>query len=921
MPAERPDAPDADDRRPPRLAERVLLSRLPAEIADALAGDLEHDYRTRVLPARGALRADLWYWSQALLVRGGALRRSAGRLAAVRPVRGEGGGPLREGGRRSLGSLLPLHPHDLRYALRRLAGSPGFTLVAVLSLGLGIGANTAMFSLVNSVLIRELPVRAPEELVEIYTSESDGFAYSTSSNPDFQDLRAFAAGSGVFSGVVGNRTFIARVEREGRPEVAFGELVSWDYFDVLGVPMALGRSFLPTEDVTPGTHPVAILGHRTWVQDFGQDPAVLGRDVYLSGRPYTIVGVLPEAFSGSMPVLVTGFFVPLMMTEQLMGPGQLERRGSRSMFLKGRLAPGVTVEQANEALSSFSAGLASAWPETNRDREMSALASGDVALHPLVDKALVPVAALLLVVVGLVLLIACANLASFLLARAEDRRKEIAVRLALGAGRGALVRQLLLETLVLALLGGVAGLVLAHGTLGALLALRPPLPIPVSFDIPLDRTVLLFTAAVSLAAGILFGLAPALQATNPDVAPTLKNEGTGGGVPRGLSLRNGLVVVQVALSLVLLIGAGLFVRSLEKAQRIDPGFDTGPAALVWPMPQMSGYQGPEEVAGFLEAYEERLLAHPAIEAVVQADRLPLGSAVQTAGFVLPEVPSDAPEGDHDIDNASVSPSYFEGMGVPILFGRGFLEGDLDGAPVVVVSEAFQRRYYPGRDVVGMRIGQPRGEELTIVGVARDTKVRTLGEAPRPYVYQLHGQGSPLGMQFLVRGRGTSEDLLAAARAVLDEVDPDMVVLDARTLDDHLALMLFPPRMAALLLTVFGGLALGLAAIGIYGVVSYAVAKRQREMGIRMSLGASARDVVGMAVGGGMRLVAAGGVVGVVLAGAVTWAISGFLYGIGATDVVTFVAIPLLLSGVALLAAWVPARRASRVDPVRALRGE
>jgi predicted permease len=806
---------------------------------------------------------------------------------------------------------------DFRYACRRLLRSPGFSAVAVLSLALGIGANTAMFSLVNAVLIRRLPVRAPEELVEIYTSESDGYAYSTSSYPDFQEMRAL---DNVFAAVVGTRTFLARVERGDRPETAFGELVSWDYFQALGVPMALGRSFLAEEDATPGTHPVTVLGYRTWVNDFGRDPAIVGSTVRLGGTPFTVVGVAPEAFTGTMPVLVTGYYVPLMMTHLLMGgdTDQLQHRGSRSMFLKGRLKPGVAVEQANAALKALSASLAEAYPDYNKQRVISALPSGDVALHPFVDRMLKPVAGLLLGVVGLVLLIACANLASFLLARAEDRRREIAVRLALGATRAALVRQLLAETLLLAALGGVAGFVLAGWTLKLLMAFQPPIPIPVDLDVSLDRTVLWFTAGVSLLAGLAFGLAPALQATNPDVAPTLKAEAGRTGKPGRFNLRHVLVVTQVAFSFVLLIGAGLFVRSLQKAQRIDPGFYTGPGAFVWPMTELSGYDTPEKQRAFDEEAVARLLAHPDIEAVALMDRSPLGVGVQTGGYVLPGVPSEHPEGYIDIDNAHVSSSYFEAMDVEIVRGRAFTEADTEGERVIVVSEAFVDRFYPGKDVVGRTIGDA-DNPLRIIGVARNTKVRTLGEEPRPYLYELRGQPSYFGGMFFVRGRASSAELLAAARGILEDMDPDLAFFEAKTMDEHLALMLFPPRMAALLLGVFGGLALLLSAIGIYGVVSYAVARRTRELGIRMSLGATARDIQVMAVGGGMRLVLIGGAVGVVLAGGVTWSISRYLYGISSTDVVTFAAIPVLLTGVALVAALVPARRASAVDPVTALR--
>lgn len=897
----------------------MLARRLPEEVAEPIIGDLIEEFARRADAGVPGPANRLWFWFQLVTLRAGALRRAARRLDARRPT-SERNQPHRAATRApDPWSRFPMHPNDVRYALRRLLRTPGFTSVAVLSLALGIGANTAMFSLVNAVLLRGLPVEDPDELVEVYTSDSGGFEYATSSHPDFVDLRD---GNDVFESVVGTRTTIARLDVDGSPRVAFGELVSWNYFQTLGVPMALGRSFLPEEDETPGTHPVVILGHRSWNQDFGGDPYVLGRAIHLNGRPYTVVGVAPSAFTGSMPVLVSAFFTPTMMTDVLMGSEQLARRGSRSTFLKARMHPGVTPEQADAAVEALSTALAAEYPDTNEQRIMSVVPSGDVALNPMVDRVLAPVAALLLGVVGLVLLIACANLASFLLARAEDRRKEIAVRLALGAGRRRLVSQLLVETTMLAVMGGVAGLAMAHWTVQAMMAFQPPLPVPIDFEISLDRSVLLFTGGVSLLAGLMFGLLPALQATNPDVAPTLKNEGTGSGTPRRLNLRGAMVVTQVTFSFVLLIGAGLFVRSLQKAQLIDPGFDTGPGALLWPMPELSGYETPEAVEAFYVELEAALLADPMIRAVALADRLPLGAGVQTGGYVIPGHPSEAPGGEHDIDNANINAKYFDAMGVEIVAGRGFEDSDRDGARVIVVSEAFVRRFFPGEDPIGRTIRDGPDAELRIVGVAADTKVRSLGEEPRPYVYELQGQVTFFGMQVVVKGEASSPELVAAARRVLDRVSPEMVLFEApKTMNDHLALLLFPPRMAALLLTVFGGLALLLAAVGIYGVVSYAVSKRTRELGIRMSLGATAADVTSMAIRGGMRLVALGAVLGVLLAGGVTWSISGYLFGISPTDVVTFLTIPLLLCGVALLAAWAPARRASRVDPVRALRAE
>jgi predicted permease len=553
---------------------------------------------------------------------------------------------------------------------------------------------------------------------------------------------------------------------------------------------------------------------------------------------------------------------------------------------------------------------------------MTLLPVGDVAIHPIVDGALVPVAALLLGVVGLVLLIACTNLAAFLLARAEARRAEIAVRLSLGASRLRLVRQLLVETTVLALLGGAGGLLLARWTVDLLVGFRPPLPIPLSLDFPLDARVLAYTVGVSLLAGVLFGLVPALQSTRAEPGAGLRAQGARGGTGRG-RLRGSLVVAQVALSLVLLVGSGLFVRSLGRAQHLDPGFYTGPAALLWPQLELSGLSE-DEGRDFRRVYRERLEARAEVTGVTFTDVLPLGFAVQTSDVGVPgsAVESTRPDGLHSVDQAWTAPGYFEVMEVPIVRGRGFGEQDVEGSETVaVVSEAFAARFWPGQDPVGRALTHGRERPLRVVGVARDTKVRSLGEDPRPRIYFASSQRYLEGLQVIVKGSASSAELLRLARDEALALRPDLVFFDQRTMEEHMAIHLFPPRMAALLLSVFGGLALLLAAVGIWGVVSHAVARRTREVGIRVSLGATGGEVVRLLVGGGMKLVALGVAGGLLLAAGAGVVLARFLYGVGALDPVTFLGIPALLGGIALIAAWLPARRAARVDPVRALRTE
>jgi predicted permease len=814
---------------------------------------------------------------------------------------------------------------DLRYAFRRMGKSPGFTAVAILSLALGIGANTAIFSIVNTILMGGVPMRAPEELVEIYTSEANhGYPYSVSSVPDLMDLRER---TDLFTGVAGYEGFISRYETDEATHPVVGELVTHDLFAVLGIQPALGRFFAPEEGQTPETHPVVALGHSFWESRLGGDPDVLGRSIRVGGTLFTVVGVAPrELQSLTAPGFTMDMWAPYQMAGVLSIDGdgyEFDQRGSQSVFVRARLQPGITVDEVRVALAAMSAQHQAAYPDTWRGKEFNVLPTTEVSIHPVVDGPLKGVAALLLSAVGLVLLIACVNLAGFLLARASDRRKEIALRLALGARRSVLIRQLLVETMVLGLLGGAAGLLVARWVLGALVTFQPPIPLPLNLEFSLDGTVLLFTGMVSAGAGLLFGLIPALQSTNPDLAPTLKDEaGAVTGSRRRLTLKNALLVGQVAISTLLLLGAGLFLRSLSSAQNTDIGFSARDGAVAWVLVSMLGTDQ-DETELIIQTLEERAVAIPGVERVATAEMLPLGVGLQTTSWVIPGVEPPSGEEFINIRYNRVSSTYFEVMGIPMVAGRAFSTEDRVGSePVAIVSEATARRYWPGESPIGKEIRRGRQETpYRIVGVAGDTKVRSLGEEFQPYVYLSRPQTTPAGAQLIARGTLPDAQIAGELRRMIREVDPRLVIMETKTLPEHLSVQLFPPRAAAALLGAFGLLALILASTGLYGAVAFSVSKRAREMGIRLSMGASAEQVLGMVLRGAMGPVLVGTALGWLLSLGLSQALRGFLYGISAVDPVTFLGVPALLLGVALLAVLVPARKASRVSPVEALRSE
>ncbi len=816
---------------------------------------------------------------------------------------------------------------DIRYSVRLLLRNPTFAIIATISLALGISANSAIFSVMDKLLVRSLPVKAPEQIVLLSAeSVNPRFLNNVFSYPDFVDYRDH---NQVLSGLIAFTTAEARIGTAEETDRARVEIVSGNYFDVLGVPAAKGRTFLPEEDRTPGTHPVVVLSHGAWQRRFGSDPNIVGKLVVLNDASYTVVGVAPKGFTGMRVEFPSELWAPAMMRSQLI-PGAVSILNRRFVWLKlaGRLKPNVSMEQAQASLDVLARQLREAHTPPG-DRNLSFYerrmllepgGRGISFLRTELNKTL----RLLMAVVGLLLLIACANVATLLLARSTARRKEIAVRLALGASRGRLVRQLLTESLLLSVVGAGAGLLLVPWWNDLLLAFQRNINLhQTSLGGSVDTRVLGFTIVVSVLCSAIFGLAPALQSSRPELVPALKDSDPLSGRHEGRwNLRNLLVVAQVALALLVLIGAGLFIKSLSNLFAIDPGFRTEKILLLpieLPRQRYSGGKANE----FFRQLSERLKTLPGVEAVSTASITPLSGSVAKMSVII-EGYQAKPNENVGIDYNEVGPGYHELMGIPIVQGRGFTERDKGGAPVVVViNEALARLYFPDQNPIGKRISSGPGNPWwQIIGVTRDFKTQRLTEVPVPHL-DLPALQRPYGnfARVLIRTTAEPAKLLPAAQQEVKAVDRSASIVRATTLSEELNNSIAPARMATTLTSLFGLMALLLASVGLYGVMVYSVTRRTREIGIRMALGAQRWEVLGLVLRDGIAIVALGVALGIVSAFAATRLIVSQLYGVSATDPLTFVAVSLLLTGVALLASYVPARRATRVDPMVALRYE
>jgi putative ABC transport system permease protein len=901
MPYKLPQDWEKEVRR--RLARVQLEPAHEAEVIEELAQHLEDVYQRSL--RSGATEAEAKNAALQELATDDLLQKEMRRTETPFKESPVAGGPTNSN---FVADLL----HDLRYAARLQRKNPGFTIVAVIALALGIGANTAIFSVVNTVLLRPLPYKDPDRLVMVWEDATKhGYPRDTPAAANFVDWRHQ---NQVFEGMAAMADMSFNLTGSGDPERLEGRRVSASLFPLLGVEPHLGRVFTAAED-QPGTQRVVLVSYALWQRRFGGDPGIVGKPLTLNGESHVVVGVMPARFQ--FPSSDDQAWVPMALSQQEAG-----NRNRHYLQVMARLRPGVSLAQAQSEMSTIAARLQQQYPQSNAE-----LGAAVQPLHEHLVGDIKPALLVLLGAVGLVLLIACANVANLLLARAAVRQKEIAVRVALGARRWRLIRQFLTESVLLSSLGGLVGLAVAYGGLVLLKAFIPE-DISQARDISIDLKVLGFTFLVSVATGVIFGLAPAMQAARFNQAETLKEGGrdaaTGGG---GKRLRGLLVTAEVAISLVLLIGAGLLINSFLRLRNVDPGFRADnllTMKIVLPEPK---YEEMERRSAFYTDLINRIQSLAGVRSAAVTSNLPLYRQGNSISIGIEGRPAPPPGQELIVVTRIVSPGYFDTMSIPLLRGRQLNEQDTETTPnVVVISETMARRHWPGEDAVGKRIalGRIRTPEdwVQVVGVVKDVRQFELNAEPKPQMYLSYRQAGFFDSRDLVVKTDVDPASMAATvRKAVWEIDKDQPVSNIQTMEEILADSIARQRFSMLLLAIFAAVALVLAGVGIYGVMSYSVAQRTREIGIRMALGAQTGAVLKLAVGYGMKLVIAGLVIGLIAAFALTRVMSTLLFGVTATDPTTFTLISLLLIAVAALASYIPARRATRVNPIIALRYE
>jgi predicted permease len=823
--------------------------------------------------------------------------------------------------------VLEVLMQDLRYGLRMLRKNPGFTAVAVLSLALGIGANTTIFTVVNAILLSALPVRDLPHLVQMDTVDSKTLVTQARSEklqmsyPNFQDYRRE---NQVFTDLAAFMPSAVTWSGGAEPRQVQAQLVSATYFDVLGIRPAQGRFFMPDEDTKPNGNDVAVLSYALWANKLGSDPGIIGKPLIFDARPYTVIGIAPRGFRGTITFFSPEqVWIPTSMKDQILGGKEKDYFNERrflSVNVFGRLKPGLEMTAAEASLKTMATHLETEFPKDNMGRSVALSALADAAVGVNDHSRIALAGAMMMGVVGLVLLIACVNLANLLLAQGARRQKEISLRAALGAGRTRIVRQMLTESVLLSLAGGVVGLAIAYAGRSILWSLRPPFIEQSGIDLSLDSRVLLFTFGVAIFTGFIFGLVPAIKASRPDLMEILKAGGRGGTMGwRRDPLRSLLVVGEMALALITLVGAGLFLHSMQNAQKTDLGFESkNLLAMNFDLAALHYEEGRGQQ--FYRAAVEKVKSSPGVASASIASNFPLGGGFLRTVFPEGQDETSGYRGTLTLVD-DITPNYFDTLRIPVTRGRIFTDGDrMETSPVAIISEAMAKQHWPHEDVLGKRfhfIGDTTLRE--IVGVVANSVVNEVGEDPQPIVFLPMTQDYAPAATLQVRTTGNPENVEATTRATLQSLDPNLAITNVFTIEQIMSQALWAPRMGGFLLALFGALALVLSAVGVYGVLSYSVNQQIREIGLRMALGAQRGDVMRLILGQGLRLTVLGLGLGVLVALGLMRVLVSLLFDVRAYDPTTYTAVTLLLTAVALLACYIPARRAMRVDPMVALR--